>query len=267
MSSAALAVTLTQTIPLWIGVKKGLSIEKVLEGLPKDSENRSACQSVLYTAVRQRALLQKLSSDLISRAPADDVLALIELALGLLSEGKEKPFTVVNEAVAAAKHSRKMVKAANFVNAILRRFGREKTELLVKAEKQPTVRFNAPDWWIRRYEAVFGEQTPEIFALQQKHPPMTLRVNTGKTSVEEAQAKLEKAGIPAERVGKFGLILLSPRPVKDVPGFLEGEVSVQDAGSQLAAELLDAKEGMRVLDACAAPEERRLTAWSWPTWI
>ena len=131
MSSAALAVTLTQTIPLWIGVKKGLSIEKVLEGLPKDSENRSACQSVLYTAVRQRALLQKLSSDLISRAPADDVLALIELALGLLSEGKEKPFTVVNEAVAAAKHSRKMVKAANFVNAILRRFGREKTELLV----------------------------------------------------------------------------------------------------------------------------------------
>ena len=166
MSSAALAVTLTQTIPLWIGVKKGLSIEKVLEGLPKDSENRSACQSVLYTAVRQRALLQKLSSDLISRAPADDVLALIELALGLLSEGKEKPFTVVNEAVVAAKHSRKMVKAANFVNAILRRFGREKTELLVKAEKQPTVRFNAPDWWIRRYEAVFGEQTPEIFALQ-----------------------------------------------------------------------------------------------------
>lgn len=160
--------------------QKGLSIEKVLEGLPKDSENRSACQSVLYTAVRQRALLQKLSSDLISRAPADDVLALIELALGLLSEGKEKPFTVVNEAVAAAKHSRKMVKAANFVNAILRRFGREKTELLVKAEKQPTVRFNAPDWWIRRYEAVFGEQTPEIFALQQKHPPMTLRVNTGK---------------------------------------------------------------------------------------
>lgn len=79
----------------------------MLEGLPKDSENRSACQSVLYTAVRQRALLQKLSSDLISRAPADDVLALIELALGLLSEGKEKPFTVVNEAVAAAKHPAK----------------------------------------------------------------------------------------------------------------------------------------------------------------
>jgi ribosomal RNA small subunit methyltransferase B len=170
-----------------------------------------------------------------------------------LSEGKEKPFTVVNEAVAAAKHSRKMMKAANFVNAILRRFGREKTELLAKAEKQPTVRFNAPDWWIRRYEAVFGEQAPEIFALQQKHPPMTLRVNTRKVSVEEAKAKLEKARIPTERVGKFGLILLSPKPVKDVPGFTEGEVSVQDAGSQLAAELLDAKKGMRVLDACAAP--------------
>lgn len=44
----------------------------------------------------------------------------------------------------------------------------KRPNLLVKAEKQPTVRFNAPDWWIRRYEAVFGEQTPEIFALQQK---------------------------------------------------------------------------------------------------
>ena len=70
---------------------------------------------------------------------------------------------------------------------------------------------------------------------------------------KEAKAKLEKARIPTERVGKFGLILLSPKPVKDVPGFTEGEVSVQDAGSQLAAELLDAKKGMRVLDACAAP--------------
>ena len=66
MSSAALAVTLTQTIPLWIGVKKGLSIEKVLEGLPKDSENRSACQSVLYTAVRQR-LFCKSSLRILSR--------------------------------------------------------------------------------------------------------------------------------------------------------------------------------------------------------
>ena len=107
--------------------------------------------------------------------------------------------------------------------------------------------------WMMHCALLGGEQAPEIFALQQKHPPMTLRVNTRKVSVEEAKAKLEKAGIPTERVGKFGLILLSPKPVKDVPGFTEGEVSVQDAGSQLAAELLDAKKGMRVLDACAAP--------------
>lgn len=251
--SSALAVALTRSIPLWIGVKKGLSIERALEGLPKDAGERSACQSILYTAVRQRALLQTLSSRLISRAPTDEVMALIELALGLLAEGKEKPFTVVNEAVSAAKYSRKMARAANFVNAVLRRFGREKEDLIKAAEKQATVRFNAPEWWIQRYEEVFGRKTPEVFSLQQKHPPMTLRVNTRKTSVESAQAKLEAAGVAAERVGKFGLVLLSPRPVKDVPGFAEGEVSVQDAGSQLAAELLNASEGMRVLDACAAP--------------
>lgn len=253
MKSAALSETLLATVPLWIGLKKGLSIEKVLADFPGDALNRGACQSVLYSAVRRRALLKVLADRFIKRAPDETVLALIELSLALLAEGKEKSFTVVNEAVSAAKKNRSTRGAAGFINAVLRRFTREKELLLATEYKQETVRFNAPEWWIRRYREVFGESAEEIFALQQRHPPMTLRVNTRKLSVTQAQRKLNESGFPTERSGLYGLRLLTPKPVKDIPGFLEGELSVQDCGSQLAAELLQAETGMRVLDACAAP--------------
>lgn len=253
MSSASLHQALIKLVPLWKGIKEGLSIEKVLSTLPMDVENRSACQSILYTAVRRKALVEAISSKLLNKKPEEEVLGIIELSLALLAEGKEKAFTVVNEAVTASKHSRKTQRAAGFVNAVLRRFCREKVTLMQKVELDATVRFNAPAWWIRRYVKVFGGKATSIFQLQQQHPPMVMRVNVRKTTPEAAQKKLEEAGIASERVGEVGLHILSPRPVKDIPGFTEGELSVQDAGSQLAAEILDVKDGMRVLDACAAP--------------
>lgn len=253
MKSSSLSDTLLATVPLWSGVKNSWSIEKVLSRLTEDGAKKGACQSVLYSAVRRRALLQSLILKLVKRPPAEAVLALIELSVALLCEGKEKPFTVVNEAVSAAKKTRETRGAAGFVNAVLRRFERERDKLLESEYKKACVRFNAPNWWIQRYQNVFGEKAEEILALQQRHPPMILRVNTRKISVEEAQKQLADKGLETEKVGRFGLSLLEPRPVKDIPGFSEGMLSVQDAGSQLAAEILDAQDGMRVLDACAAP--------------
>jgi 16S rRNA (cytosine967-C5)-methyltransferase len=82
---------------------------------------------------------------------------------------------------------------------------------------------------------------------------MTLRVNRRKRSVEAYLAQLAALGIDARRVGEVAVRLAQPRGVERLPGFAAGEVSVQDAGAQLAAPLLDARDGMRVLDACAAP--------------
>jgi 16S rRNA (cytosine967-C5)-methyltransferase len=64
---------------------------------------------------------------------------------------------------------------------------------------------------------------------------------------------LKLQDIAAHAVGRQGIVIEKPRPVSMLPGFAEGQVSVQDAGAQLAAELLDVVDGMRVLDACAAP--------------
>jgi 16S rRNA (cytosine967-C5)-methyltransferase len=85
------------------------------------------------------------------------------------------------------------------------------------------------------------------------HPPMCLRVNAQRAPLEAYQARLTAAGIVSRRVGPQALLLETPLPVERLPGFKEGEVSVQDAGAQRAASLLDLRAGQRVLDACAAP--------------
>jgi 16S rRNA (cytosine967-C5)-methyltransferase len=65
--------------------------------------------------------------------------------------------------------------------------------------------------------------------------------------------KLHRAGIGARRLGAQTVLLDKPCRVELLPGFSAGEVSVQDAGAQCAALILDVHDGMRVLDACAAP--------------
>jgi 16S rRNA (cytosine967-C5)-methyltransferase len=64
---------------------------------------------------------------------------------------------------------------------------------------------------------------------------------------------LRQAGASAQAQGEVGIIVEPPRPVTELPGYVEGWFAVQDLGAQLAAPLLEARDGMRVLDACAAP--------------
>jgi 16S rRNA (cytosine967-C5)-methyltransferase len=82
---------------------------------------------------------------------------------------------------------------------------------------------------------------------------MTLRVNQRRLTAEQYLAKLGERGIAGEIIGAHAVMLERPLPIESVPGFAAGEVSVQDAGAQLAAPFLDLRPGMRVLDACAAP--------------
>ena len=93
----------------------------------------------------------------------------------------------------------------------------------------------------------------EILAAGNTHPPMCLRVNQRRVSAEDYAGRLDAEGIAASRVGAHGLLLEKPVPVERLPGFAQGEVSVQDAGAQRAAYLLQLEGGQRVLDACAAP--------------
>jgi 16S rRNA (cytosine967-C5)-methyltransferase len=155
--------------------------------------------------------------------------------------------------VTGAAHHPDLAHAKAMVNAVLRRFLRERDALVLEALKQPLAQWNYPQWWIDATRAAYPRDWEAILAAGNGHPPLTLRVNTRKIPVQDYLRRLEEEGVAAEQIGPVALRLKQAMNVAQLPGFHEGLVSVQDAGAQLAAPLLDLQDGMRVLDACAAP--------------
>jgi 16S rRNA (cytosine967-C5)-methyltransferase len=141
------------------------------------------------------------------------------------------------------------------VNALLRRFLRERDTLLAEAERLTSVRWLFPEWLLAALRRDWPEDWEGIVAASNQRPPMSLRVNRLRTDRRAYVERLAGAGITARPIPgtEAGLMLDRPLPTRDLPGFDEGLVSVQDGGAQLAAQLLDAEPGQRVLDACAAP--------------
>ncbi len=210
-------------------------------------------QDVLYTAVRHRAASERIVERLAARAPAVDVAALLAVSLAQLNVGRHSDYTVVDQAVLAAQHSPATRAAAGFVNALLRNFLRRRSALSSELRADAVTRFNLPEWWIERLRAEYPHNWIAVAESQQQMPPLILRVNDNRTTVDAYLDQLAKHGIEATRVGAQAVWMHRPRPVSGIPGFSAGDVSVQDAGAQLAACWLDVGPGLRVLDACAAP--------------
>jgi 16S rRNA (cytosine967-C5)-methyltransferase len=144
-------------------------------------------------------------------------------------------------------------KTSGLVNAILRGFLRNRAALLEQAAQQGEGRFSYPQWWIDELQTQYRERGAAVLEAGNRHPPMTLRVNQRRNSTPEYLALLNRHDLPARLIEPDALQLDKPLPVDKLPGFRDGLVSVQDAGAQYAAGLLDVHDGMRVLDACAAP--------------
>jgi 16S rRNA (cytosine967-C5)-methyltransferase len=217
---------------------------------------RGAIQDLAYRAMRKRGQTDALIKRLTSRAPSARLHALLGCSLALLSELEAAPyqdFTVVDQAVAAATADPQMTSAKGMVNAVLRRFLRERDLLLSQVAGAPEARWSYPAWWIDAAAAAYPDSWQSILEAGNRQPPLTLRVNRRMASLEDYRNLLRQQGMQASPVGPVALRLHQPLPVERIPGFAEGMVSVQDAGAQLAAPLLDLQAGMRVLDACAAP--------------
>jgi 16S rRNA (cytosine967-C5)-methyltransferase len=138
---------------------------------------------------------------------------------------------------------------------VLRRFVRERAALLEAVDATLAGRTAHPSWLVERIHDAWPEHTEAILAANNRHPPMVLRVDLTRGSTADYRAALATAGIESKEIQWMPEAVLLDRPVdvSALPGFSDGLVSVQDAGAQLAARLLDARPGMRVLDACAAP--------------
>jgi 16S rRNA (cytosine967-C5)-methyltransferase len=221
---------------------------------------RPGVQALLFHVLRSLGRAQELRHLLAKRAPPPPADALLCTALALAWHEQDAPyetFTLVNQTVEAAKKNAATRAQASFINACLRRFLRERDELVAATHKNPLAVWNHPKWWIELLKKDWPSQWQRILAANNQHAPMTLRVNTRRSTVSAYLQTLEQAGMAAVATGDSGVILAQPRPVFDLPGFAEGVVSVQDGAAQQATPLLLAglhsEKALRVLDACAAP--------------
>jgi 16S rRNA (cytosine967-C5)-methyltransferase len=218
---------------------------------------RGAMQDIAYRAMRQLGQSEALVALMAPKAPEPLVSALLSCAMALMTAPDETPpyeeFTIVDQTVTAADAHPDTARAKGMVNAVLRRFLRERKALLDAALLQPVAKWNYPQWWIDAVKTAWPKDWQGVLATGNTAPPLTLRVNARQTTVEQYLATLDAAGMAATQIGPYAVRLVKPVGVALIPGFADGLVSVQDAGAQLAAPLLDVQPGMRVLDACAAP--------------
>ena len=214
---------------------------------------RAALIDLTHGTLRRYGRVQKIVAELSKRPGSDALLeALLWCSLYALESGRYAQYTVVDQAVRAAGLLQKWA-AKGYVNAVLRGALRGKAMLEARIAADPQALHQHPRWWIDAVRAAYPSQWQPILAAGNSHPPMCLRVNRSRVDRERYRARLAAEGMSARPIGADGLLLERPVPVERLPGFADGEVSVQDAGAQLAAPFLDLAPGQRVLDACAAP--------------
>ncbi len=260
MTSTApnLSHSLLQAAEAHAAVLQGQALPDAIAWLTHSGPERGAMQDLAYHAMRQHGTTNALVKALSHRPVRPPLLhSLLCVSLSLLLPVEDGPtydsFTVVDQAVEAAQSHPELRAAKGMVNAVLRNFLREQTNLLAKVMALPEARWNYPAWWVETVRDTYPEQWETILQAGNQKPPLTLRVNQRQSTVAQYLDRLNSAGIAAEQIGLSAVRLAQPIPVAKIPGFEEGMVSVQDAGAQLAAQLLNVQAGQRVLDACAAP--------------
>ena len=238
-------------------VDRGRSLDDLLARDDDTGSARGLKRSLCYGTLRWHFLLVEVLRRLCERPVEQlppELRALLEVGLFQLHSGEVAAHAAVAETVGAARVLG-FARASGFVNAVLRRFQREREALLAAVEPDLAVRTAHPRWLV---EALLRDRpgaAREILDANNAHPPMWLRVNRMRTEVASYAGQLETAGWRVQRqaLAPDALLIDPPTDVRSLPGFAEGLVSVQDAAAQLAAGLLAPRPGERVLDACAAP--------------
>ena len=260
-------------VPLWrqlqltasalLAIRSGVSGTAALDRIPGDM--RPGVQALIFHVLRSLGRAEAIRQKLAKRTPPPPADALLCTALALAWCDTDAPyevFTLVNQAVEAAKRDAATQAQASFINACLRRFLRERDALVASTDQNLVAVWNHPKWWVDRLKRDWPQTWQAILASNNRQPPMTLRVNRRQTSVPDYLTALQNAGIGAYATGSSGVVLLQAKPVQMLPEFATGGVSVQDSAAQMAAPLLlsglkQASEpvpaSLRVLDACAAP--------------
>ena len=236
----------------------GSNLDKSFDAVFNSSKSKSIdiqesqIKALTYGSVRflgkSRFIIDQLVKNKIENRTVE---CLIHIALYQLSQEKFNNFTIVNQAVDAAKKID--FRKSKFVNAILRNYLRSKDDLHALLNQEQVAKFSYQNWWINKVKIEFKNDWEEILEIGNQHPPLTLRINKRNINIEKYSETLINNGLEHQIISNTGLIIKNPLNINDIPGFLEGNISVQDFGAQIATELLDIKKDQKILDACAAP--------------
>jgi len=230
------------------------TLQAIWAGNPElTGQQRAAVQDLSYGTLRWYGQLNAALESLLAQPLQDQTLrCLLLVGLYQLQYSKAPAHAVVDHAVKTAEALGKG-RAKGLVNAVLRNFLRKQESLLEEIRSDEVARYSHPRWWIDKLKVQYPQHWEAILDAGNRHPPMTLRVNRRLASVDGYLGMLQAGGLAGRISGASAITLEQPVSVERLPGFRDGLVSVQDAGAQHAAALLDVEDGMRVLDACAAP--------------
>ena len=222
----------------------------------EESSQRAAVRAIALGTFRWFLRLAPAIDRLLSRPQgvANEIRSLLIVSAHQIEYSRNVPQATAHAAVDATRILRQG-RASGLVNAVLRKFVAEKATLLGQVDRKLSGRTAHPQWLVKVLEEAWPEAHESILTANNEHPPLVLRVDLTRRSRDDYLRELAAADIAANAVDWAPAAIRLDRPVAvaQLPGFSEGLVSVQDAGAQLAARLLDVQPGMRVLDACAAP--------------
>lgn len=235
---------------------KGESLNTLLTPMLEhlSAQDRAFAQMLVYGVLRQRwqieaILLQLLSKPL--KAKDSDIKLLLMLAAFQLLYSRVPDYASVDAAVKQVKKTGKRW-AQGLVNGVLRNIARQKDELLAGIAADEQAYYSHPQWMIEKIKADWPDQWQAILSAGNQQAPMVLRINAQHGSAKDYLGKLD-VDAQLHSSAEQAVILQQACDVNELPGYNEGWFSVQDAGAQLAAVLLAARQGDRVLDCCAAP--------------
>ena len=240
-------------------LREGVTLDAALKDAlaAADPKLFASVRSLSFGAVRgyfrHEAILAKLLSQPV-RSLDFLVRALLSVALYELEDERTPEYAIVDAAVQTAKAT-DAARASGLINAVLRRYLRERKGLDVEIASKPATRHAAPIWLADRFRADWPVRWTQLLAASDSHAPMWLRVNRRQATTASYLEELAGAGIGARAEDRvpFAVVLDQPRDVNELPGFAQGKVSVQDLGAQCVAFPLGLAPGQRLLDACAAP--------------
>ena len=239
----------------------GRSLGEVLEQL--SAQERPIVQSLTFDALRKWTSSQELIKEFVPKTPPPETAYLLSVAIALFLHGEHKAYaahTIVDQAVEACGQYDKTLYAKGMVNAVLRKVSQKLQAVVDKGYAPDPISMYYPAWWRANLKKSYPKEWQAIGFQQAQRAPLILRVNERQHTRDQYQAMLSQVGIASKTIDTLAgiplpsaLILEEAVPVSGLPEFYSGAVSVQDAGAQLAAILLNPQAGDLILDACAAP--------------